>query len=263
MNQPKAAVDLAFRRFGNGPPVIILHGLLGSSRNWQALGKALAHERTVYLVDARNHGASPWSDEMTYAAMASDFVQLLDQLGLESAHLVGHSMGGKAFMAASLLHPERVKGLVVVDIAPVPYQHAIFGHFIEAMLRLDLDNMTSRSEIDAGLKPSIKEPAIRAFLVQNAERGEYGMVWKPNLKTLLDRLDDITGWPGDLADRRFEGSTLFLAGGNSDYVTSHSLDVARKLFPGLTHEVIEGAGHWVHAEAPHNVLAHLRNALSS
>ena len=250
-------LELARLAFGSGDPVVVLHGLFGSSRNWQSLAKALASDCAVYAVDLRNHGASPWSEVMTYPAMAGDIVRLLDDEGLSAAAVVGHSMGGKAAMATALLYPERVSRLVVADIAPVPYSSGL-EVYIEAMAAIDLAAARRRSDVEAALAPAVPERAIRAFLAQNAEPEGSGMRWKLNLGVLQSEMRTISDWPAPLDGGRFDGPVLFLAGGRSDYVRPEHRQAMARQFPAHRLQTIDGAGHWLHAEAPGDTLEALR-----
>ena len=238
----EGAVDL--------PPLLVMHGLLGSSRNWQAHGKALARERRVLLIDLRNHGASPWSDVMDYPAMAADVQALADAQGIERFALLGHSMGGKVAMAVALAAPARVERMVVADIAPVTYRHT-FSHYVEAMQHLDLARIGRRAMADAALAPSIEDAGIRQFLLQNLEfDGNGGAYWKPNLAVLDAAMTTLTGWPEDYAGRTYDGPTLAIRGGASAYVDEAGMAAFQSLMPAVTFETLEGAGHWLHAEAP-------------
>ena len=250
------ALRLERRDFGAGgeTPLVLCHGLLGSSRNWQGLGKAWAQNRAkprrVVAVDMRNHGASPWSDAMDYGAMAGDLAALIrDDLG-GKADVLGHSMGGKAAMALALSEPECLRRLVVVDIAPISYAHDFVG-YIEAMRGLDLASMTRRSEAEAALAPAVPDPGVRAFLLQNLDAGEDGrLTFRPNLDVLLREMEDITGWPDAYAGRRFDGPALFVRGADSDYVPDEAISGIQDLFSKARIETVPKAGHWVHAQAP-------------
>ena len=255
------ALDLACQKIGSGPPVIVLHGLLGSGRNWQSQAKALAAEYAVYSVDLRNHGASPWSKEMTYSAMAADILRLIEREDLREVALVGHSMGGKAAMTAALMAEDVIARLVVVDVAPVRYRSG-FEAYVDSMIRLDLAAISRRSEVEAALAATIPETAIRAFLAQNAERHDAGLRWKPNLQTLKASMETIAGWPLELTGRQFSGPSLFLSGGRSDYVLPEYHGVIAGYFPSCRFEAIDGAGHWLHAEAPTATLAAIRGFLN-
>jgi pimeloyl-ACP methyl ester carboxylesterase len=239
---------------GDGPPLVILHGLFGSGRNWNAIAGRLAPRGwRVITPDLRNHGASPWHDATDYPAMAADLRALLDEEAPgRPAVLCGHSMGGKAVLRLALESPERVRALIAVDVAPVAYRHGLEA-YAQAMLDVPLADVRRRADADAVLADTIPEPGIRAFLLQNLELpGRDGGTarWRLNLRTLIDGMADITGWPNPPAGARYDGPTLFLAGGASDYVRPAHQDAIRALFPAARVETIAGAGHWVHAEQP-------------
>jgi esterase len=255
-------VELAFREVGAGPPVVILHGLLGSSRNWQAIGKELGRRYRVILPDLRNHGASPRSPAMTYPAMAADLVALLDRLGLAEAAVVGHSMGGKAAITLALTRPERVSRLVVVDIAPVDYGGRGFLDYIRALQALDLALLRRRAEADAALAPAVPDPAVRAFLLQNLGFEGDRPRWQPDLESLSRSMATITGFPAWLAGRRFAGPTLLIRGELSSYVTADGVAACRAHCPGARLMTVRGAGHWVHADAPAIVVGALERFLA-
>ena len=240
-------MDLASQRFGAGPPLIILHGLLGSSDNWRTLSRTVfgAHFE-VFTVDQRNHGRSPHSDTFDYRAMVEDLTVFMDANGLAAARLLGHSMGGKTAMHFALTYPERVEALVVVDIAPKAYapRHTAL---LEALRALDLAG--SRAEIDAALRPQIPSDGIRNFLLKNLQRdGQGGYGWKMNLDTIYRHYDGLNGVME--ADGTFQGPTLFVRGSASDYVADEDTEVIVSFFPEAEIVTIDGAGHWVHAEKP-------------
>jgi esterase len=227
------------------PPLVIAHGLFGSAKNWGAIAKRLSQGREVVAVDMRNHGDSPRAPVHDYPAMAADLAEVLESLG--EADLLGHSMGGKAAMTLALTRPELLRRLIVADIAPVAYGHSQIG-YVEAMQALDLAPLRRRSEADAGLKASVPEAGVRAFLLQSLTVGPEGAAWKLNLDVLEDQMPAIMGFP-DLPGP-FKGPTLVLTGGKSDYVTEAHWPRIEALFPDLRRVAIEGAGHWLHAEAP-------------
>ncbi len=210
----------------------------------------------------RNHGDSPWADEMSYVAMAGDVLAFLDRHRLKRVVVVGHSMGGKAAMTLALTHPERIKALVVVDIAPVAYGEA-FQDYIEAMRSLDLTALTRRAEAEGRLQPVIPDPGILGFLLQNLVSEEGRFAWRLNLSALGSGMAALNTFPDELLDRAFEGGSLFLSGGLSDYIRpEHHADIYR-LFPKAEIEDIPDAGHWIHAERPESFLAHLRSFLAT
>jgi pimeloyl-ACP methyl ester carboxylesterase len=251
---------LNYNEYGEGKPLIIMHGLFGSARNWNSIAKALAGDRRVFAVDLRNHGDSPDTGSMTYPEMVADLQELLDGLGLPAAALLGHSMGGKVAMAFALSHPERTEALMVADIAPVVYS-GNFMKFIDAMLALPLEKIRSRSEADEHLREAgIEAAMVRQFLLQSLVRGKHGYAWQLNLKTLRKSLTELSGFPADWP-RPYTGPVCFLSGTDSDYLLPEHRDVIRALFPAATLRSIEGAGHWLHAEKPEAFVREVRDFL--
>ena len=255
------AVTLNFQEYGQGPALIVLHGLFGSSRNWTSLARRLGESWTVYALDLRNHGDSPWAEDMSYGDMAEDVRAFMDRQGIERAAVVGHSMGGKTAMAFALTHGARLNDLVVVDIAPVDYGHT-FDTYIAAMQGLDVAGLGSRGDADAHLTTAIPETFIRAFLLQNLVRREQSLAWRINLQALSANMPALTGFPGQLLDRSHGGRTLVLGGGLSDYIRPEHHPAIYNLFPNAEIEDIPDAGHWVHAEAPESFLAHVESFLA-
>lgn len=243
----------------SGSPVVFCHGLFGQGRNWTQIGKALADEHRVTLVDMPDHGRSPWSERLDYAAMAD---AVADVIGDEPAALVGHSMGGKAAMLAALRHPERIERLVVVDVSPVEYRSADeFRGFIDAMLAIDLDALSSRGDADAALADGVPDAGIRAFLLQSLAREGEGWRWLPNLTMLRRDLDVLRGFPE--VDGSYDGPVLWVAGAESRYVRDEFADRMAELFPRVRRVTVNGAGHWVHAEQPKVVTEILRRFLEA
>lgn len=247
------ALPLATTDLGSGQPVIVLHGLFGRRRNWQGIQKRLADKARIITVDLRNHGDSPWSDDMSYPAMAEDIAGLIDGLQSGPALVVGHSMGGKAAMTLALSAPEAVKGLMVVDIAPVAYGHQ-YAPYIDAMRNVPLNALARRSEAESHLEHAITDPGIRAFLLQNLGQDDDGLKWQVNLDAIEHGMTDILDFPG-LTGAPYEGPAVFLSGGNSDFVQDAYRPAIESLFPMAAYQVIDDAGHWVHAEKPAQVIA--------
>lgn len=237
-------------------PLLILHGLLGSARNWGGVVKTLAEGRRVLALDLPNHGASPWTEVMDYPFMAREVAAAIEHLGGRAA-VMGHSMGGKAAMTLALTRPELVERLVVVDIAPVSYTHT-FAPYIKAMRGVPLAEMSSRGEVEAALAPSIPDRGVRAFLMQNLEGGAGGYRWRPNLAVLGAHMDDILAFPAFSEGTRYEGATLFVAGETSDYIRPAHQDVIEALFPRAEMAEVPKAGHWVHADNPAGFMAAIR-----
>ncbi len=229
------------------PPLVIAHGLFGSARNWGAVARNLATGREVVVPDMRNHGASPWSPDHSYPALADDLAGVIAAHG-GRADVLGHSMGGKAAMALALTRPQAVRRLVVADIAPVTYDHDQRQH-IRAMRALPLADLSTRAEADRRLALTTPDRALRAFLLQSLDlRAAGGPRWRLNLDALEAAMPLILGWP-DLAGR-FEGPVLFLTGRESGYVRPEHRPAIAALFPAARFAAIPGAGHWLHADRP-------------
>ncbi|MCF7796554.1 MAG: alpha/beta fold hydrolase [Lentisphaeria bacterium] len=239
---------LHFQSYGTGTPLIILHGLFGSSDNWFATAQTLAHSLKVFTLDARNHGASPHCDVMTYQLMARDVVEFMQRHGLESAVILGHSMGGKTAMVMADDYPDYVQKLVVVDIAPRAYPPRHL-EMLSAMEKLELQTYTNRRELDQALKSAIPNPAIRQFLLKNVKRDAAGeFFWQLNLSALRDNYDNLnaTTLPGS----PITIPTCFIRGGKSDYILPEDEEHIHSHFTSATIETISNATHWVHADAP-------------
>jgi esterase len=241
-------MQLHFERSGTGPPLIILHGLFGSLDNWRTLGKTFSQSFTVFAIDQRNHGRSPHSSVLTYQAMAEDVKQFLQQHNLSSAHLLGHSMGGKTAMQFAVTYPDRVNKLVVVDIAPKAYPP---GHddIFAALYALDVKTLRSRQEADAQLAQTIPESAVRQFLLKNLERDPSGSFrWRINLDGIYNNYAAIL--QGIESYHQFDKPTLFIRGGHSQYIRDEDIPAINNLFPQAQTITVPHVGHWVHAEAP-------------
>ena len=231
---------------GQGEPLIILHGLFGTLENWGGQIKTLAENHQVYAVDLRNHGRSPHDNDMSYTAMAADIAELMDTHGLKSAHILGHSMGGKAAMQLAMTQPERIRQLIIVDIAPVQYNHD-HDTVIQGLKAVSLDTIKSRREADQQLAEHITETGLRQFLLKNLYRTENGFAWRMNLQVIESQYAHISA---ALEGKSYKGNTLFIKGGNSDYITLEYKDALLKYFPAAAYKMIQNAGHWPHAEKP-------------
>lgn len=254
-------LDLAYERYGEDPsradgprPLLIAHGLFGSGRNWATLAKRFSAKRPVGAVDLRNHGSSPWNGLMDYAAMGEDLLAAADRLFGRAAILLGHSMGGKAAMAAALMAPDRVAGVIIADTAPIAYTHQEHGRYAAAMKAADLSAASKRSEIEPQLAQAIPDASLRAFILANLqfEQTDLGRRarWRVNLDAIITAMPDLVGWPAMFASARYAGSSLFLHGGASDYVTAEGRLAIERAFPAAEIQAVPGAGHWLHAEQP-------------
>ncbi len=226
--------------------VLLLHGLFGSGDNLGALGRALSDRFRVVLVDLRNHGRSPHVATMSFAAMAADVALLQDALGIHCSHVVGHSLGGRVAMQLALSSPERVRRLVVADIAPVAYPPHHVSIF-DALNRLELNGIANRAEVEAQLLSSIPEMGTRQFLLKSLYKEGDEWRWRFNLPVLQKSYSEITqaqhGEP-------FAHPALFIRGGASDYIRPEREAAIYSLFPNYALKTIAGAGHWLHGEKP-------------
>lgn len=246
---------------GPGPALVILHGLYGNQGNWAPQARQLAQDYNVYALDARNHGQSPWADTMTLTEMAGDVADTMASLGLPTAHLIGHSMGGKTAMLLALTRPALVRSLCVVDIAPVPYPDA-GDTIINALAGLDLSALASRADADATLALRIPQKFVRDFLLTNLQRNEDGSWrWRFNLQALTSSFREVTNWPEGLGS--YAGPSLFIKGERSDYILPQHTAALQEQFPDERLEVVAGTGHWVHSEKPEIVLRLVKEFLQS
>ncbi len=247
---PRGAVGLNFKSFGSpaSPPLIVLHGLFGSLDNWLPEGKSFSAQYSVHLLDLRNHGASPHSDLFDYSVLSLDLLHFLDKQKIGSAHLLGHSLGGKTVMRFAADHPDRVRTLVVVDIAPKPYP-PLYRHVFQGLSSVDPALFSSRTEVGRALMPFVPHDGIRLFLLKNLAQDESGkMRWKLNVAGLQAHEADIIGW--EELKTTFARPALFLRGGQSGYVQPEDEPLIKKSFPKAEIATIPEAGHWPHADTP-------------
>lgn len=226
--------------------VLLLHGLFGAGDNLGGLGKALAQTHRVALVDLRNHGRSPHSPHMDLDLLAADVAALQDRLGIDACALVGHSLGGKVAMQLALNAPQRVRRLLAADIAPVrypPHHQRILG----ALAALDLAALAGRGGAEAQLARAIAEPAVRQFLLKSLYRDHSGFHWRFNLAALASDYAALSAAPHGAP---YAGPTLFIKGELSSYIAPEHQAAMRALFPNFRFKMIQGAGHWLHAERP-------------
>ena len=252
-------MKLAYRILGNGPPLLILHGLLGSGDNWIPHATLLAVNFSVFTIDLRNHGRSPHAAEFDYDVMAADLAAFIRDQGLGPVNLLGHSMGGKAAMRFAQLHPDSVQKLVVVDMSPREYAPR-YADILDAMHALDLSRFQQRAEVDAALMAAAPDKNIRQFLLKNIGRDAHGhMHWKPNVPAIRANYHQVRrALP---TTPSFAGPTLFVRGGKSDYLPDEDVPLIRQLFPAAQVATIASAGHWVHAETPEAFIQIITNFL--
>ncbi len=241
-------MDLNYKTFGRGEPLIILHGLFGMLDNWQTLAKKFAAHFTVFIIDQRNHGRSPHTDAMSYPLMAQDLYDFMSAHWIHRAHILGHSMGGKTAMQLALDYPEVVDKLVVVDIGPwqnEPGHELIF----EALQALPLDQLQSRREAELQLADRISDAGIRRFLLKNMTRNkEGGYRWKMNLPAITKHYAEILS--AVKADQPYKGPALFIKGEESEYIRQEDEAKIQRWFSAAQLWSIAGAGHWIHTDEP-------------
>ncbi len=240
-------MKLHYKVSGKGNPLVILHGLFGTLDNWGGQVKALSEHFQVYAVDLRNHGLSPWNAQMDYPSMRDDLVEFLDDHQLDQIMLLGHSMGGKAAMQLALDHPQRIRKLIIVDIAPVRYA-ANHDEVFKGLFNVDLNHIQSRSEADQALAEYIDEAGVRQFLLKNLYRDQQHFAWRMNLNGLNKSYDDIAEAPD--SHGHYQGATMFIKGGSSNYIQESHRGAIMKHFPNAIARIMDGVGHWPHAEKP-------------
>lgn len=231
---------------GEGKPLIIMHGVFGMGDNWQTLGREWSKKYQVHLLDMRNHGRSPHSDEFSYELMSDDLLEYLDSHNLEKADILGHSMGGKVAMLFAVFNPERTHKLVVADIAPKPYEPH-HQKILEALNNLDLDKISSRNEAEEQFE--IEDEGTRQFLLKSLYwKDKNKLDWRFNLPVIGREIEKV-GEP--LPDQAiYYGPSLFVRGENSWYIQDEDIEDITAHFPEAKLETIKGAGHWLHAEKP-------------
>ena len=240
-------MKLFFRELGQGKPIIILHGLFGSSDNWLTQAKLLAPHYKVFSVDQRNHGQSPHSDDFDYASMVGDLNEFIQDQKISDPVILGHSMGGKTAMNFALAHADEISKLIVVDISPRVYN---LEHYtiVEGLKAIPIDKLSSRNEADDVLSQFVPEPDVRQFLLKNLQRKNTGgFSWKINLPVIANKLSNVG------VDLQFPGEcdkpTLFIRGAKSKYVRDEDWERITEIFPTAQLETMN-TGHWVQAEKP-------------
>ncbi len=248
-------MKLFYRKYGEGQPLIILHGLFGISDNWVTIGRKLAEKLEVYILDQRNHGQSPHSDVFNYYAMVEDLYEFIEEHQLYNPIIIGHSMGGKTAMNFALEHPAKVEKLIIVDMSVREYRaRQIHLNIIEAMNTVDLTQIKSREEVGGILSQFIKVERIKLFILKNLyhiNNNKYG--WRINIKGISDNLENV--FKGVESSITFNKPALFIKGGLSDYILEKDYDLISTIFPQAEFETINNASHWIHAEKPNELCA--------
>lgn len=240
-------MKLHYQQNGEGQPLLIIHGLFGSSDNWRSMAKYFSRFYRVISVDLRNHGRSPHSDRQDFESMAEDMETLCQDLSLDKVHVIGHSLGGKVAMQFAAMQPQRVAKLVVVDISPRQYfsEHT---PLMDSMMALDLSRYQSRSEVDQALSDKITDKGVRQFLLMNLQSGDDGLLWRINLPALKNNYQNLMAPVCE--EEKLSVPSLFVYGALSEYVTPDDQALIRQRFSSARFEAIDKAGHWVHAEKP-------------
>ena len=256
-------MELFYRKEGSGAPLVIVHGLYGSSDNWMNIGKRLAEKYTVYMIDQRNHGRSPFADDNTYDSMKADLVAFFEKQNIERATLLGHSMGGKVAMWFAADYPERVDKLVIADIAPKDYlqmkedgQFYLHQNILLAMQEINFSEIKIRNDVDDRLAEKIDDKRIRQFLLKNVvkDKKTKQYKWRVNVEVLYDYLEEIVnGVNKSWFDDRIPITSypvIFIRGLKSKYILPEDEPLIKEIYPEATIVDIPEAGHWLHAEQP-------------
>ena len=243
--------------------MVIVHGLYGSSDNWINIGKRLAEKHTVYMIDQRNHGHSPFSDSHTFNDMRDDLAEFFEKYKIEKAVILGHSMGGKTAMWFAFDYPEKVEKLVIADIAPKNYlllqedsQFYLHQNILLAMMEIDFSKIKSRNDVDDFMAQKIDDERIRQFLLKNVakDKTSHQFNWRVNAKVLYDYLDEIvSGVNKNWLDDRIPITNypvIFIRGMKSNYILPEDEILIKEIYPDATIVDIPDAGHWLHAEQP-------------
>ena len=252
LNKLYKSLNLNYKKYGSGPPIIILHGLFGMLDNWVSFARKLSENYTVYIIDLRNHGKSPHDDDMSYEVMAEDVYDFIHEQEYSAVHVMGHSMGGKVAMTLALNYGDVVQSLIVLDISPKAYA---VGHreILEAMLDIDLTQMKTRDDIFQHLNQKIEKESTVQFLMKNISRSKQGSYhWKMNLPVINDSYPGIIDLVG--APWSYEGRTIFIKGTKSDYMEDDDAELIEYLFPNSSIKSVKDAGHWVHADQPQKLM---------
>jgi pimeloyl-ACP methyl ester carboxylesterase len=256
-------MKLFYRKEGSGIPLVVVHGLYGSSDNWLNIGKRLAEKHTVYMIDQRNHGRSPFSDEHTFDAMKEDLYEFFETHQIEKATILGHSMGGKTAMWFAADYPEKVEKLVIADIAPKNYmllkedsQFFLHQNILLAMQDIDFTEIKTRNDVEERLAEKIDDKRIRQFLLKNVAKDKETKryKWRINIEVLYDNLDEIvSGVNKSWLDDRIPITSypvIFIRGMKSRYILPEDEKLIKEIYPDATIVDIPEAGHWLHAEQP-------------
>ena len=260
-------MKLYYRKEGKGPAVVIVHGLYGSSDNWMNMGKRLSENHTVYMIDQRNHGRSPFANENSYNDMRNDLVEFFEEHGIEKTTILGHSMRKKTAMWFAEKKKKKVEKLVIADMAPKDYmenkeqsQYYLHRNILQAMQELDFSQVKKRTDVDDLLAEKIDSERIRQFLIKNVTKDKKNKQyrWRVNVEVLYDYLEEIVGgvnrrWLDDRIPIT-NYPVIFIRGLESNYITDEDIDLIESIYPDANIFDIPGAGHWLHAEKPNEFM---------
>lgn len=252
---------LHYQTIGNGPDVIFLHGLFGAGDNWRSIARSLSEHYRLHLLDLPNHGKSSWIDNPSHERIAEQVDQWRQQQQIKSFALLGHSMGGKIAMQMALNHSAAdINKLIIVDIAPRAYK-AHHQDIFAAFNDIALQTVATRNDVEEQLRPYVNDPSIRQFLLKSLHKKDGQLAWQFNTVGLEQNYQQIAAAP--TMDQPFAGPTLFIKGMNSQYITKDDQSDIQRLFPNAKAKLIEGAGHWPHAEKPAAFLKIVSDFLAS
>jgi pimeloyl-ACP methyl ester carboxylesterase len=264
-------MKLFYRKYGKGPPLIILHGLYGSSDNWVTIAKNLSEIYTVYLPDLRNHGQSLHSNIHDYNSMRDDLFEIVKDLKLNKFFLAGHSMGGKTAISFALNWPEMLNGLLIADISPFvneTIKHSVYQEhltILKTILSIDLTGISKRGDAESALMQKIPDEKVRGFILKNLQRtAENSFTWKLDASSLLNNLGKIMQGIDRMAclNQQITGfPVIFLKGENSDYIPDSDFGEIQKVFPAAEFVTVPNAGHWIHSDRPDEVVKNLKRLL--
>lgn len=257
-------IELYCQTYGQGAPLIILHGLLGSSSNWTMTSQLLGRQQRVFAVDLRNHGKSPHSMEFNFPVMCEDLKHFIETRNLRQPAILGHSIGGKVAMAFADLYPEMIDRIIIVDVAPKPYPETgkVIVDALDAMLALNLDLCQGVNDVVDVLATAIPSLELRAFLAKNLRKLPTGNLgWTLNLRGIRDNIDILS--EGPILKNRYRGPVLFVRGELSDYIQDEDEAKIRETYPCAEISTVAGAGHWVHIDNRNNFLEAVLSFFSS
>jgi len=250
-------MELNFKTYGTGKPLLILHGLFGMLDNWSTLARKFGEHFQVFTIDLRNHGKSPHQPEMDYKTLAEDVVAFIEKYQLKEVHLIGHSMGGKVAMKMAISYPYLLDQLIIVDIGSKAYK-GNHNSIFEAFNSLDLSSIENRKQADKALETILPEFSVRQFILKNLARNADGQYyWRPAVEYIHNNYTNILS----AIEGAYEGVTLFIKGEKSSYILPEDHSIILQQFPQASITTIENAGHWVHAEQPIAIFETVKNFL--